>query len=200
MTSKGGSVGLLVIVVGFTVAGLVSLSLAGLRPVASELPVYDKLGGNFELSSTKEVDSLEDVRGKVALLSFGFTSCTDICPMMMDKFSKVYQVMDTAKLDHKVAMFFVTVDPARDTLDVIKEYIEKFDSRIIGLTGDQETLQKVQKNLAVMSFPITGEDQWGHSDRIFLFDTESRLRAMVTLNDSVDDMADMIQGLIAEGR
>ena len=192
MTRGIPSVGLLVGLVGFTLAGLVSLSMASLKP-AQPLPQFDHLGGDFELESTGELNSLSGAQGKVVLLSFGFTSCHDICPMMLSKFQQVYKGLGEDGDD--VVSFFVTLDPKRDTLDKMREHLGAFDERIIGLRGSDEQITELQKSLAVSSAAITGTDQFMHSDRIFVFDQQGRLRAMPSLDEPVDALLAAIGSL-----
>lgn len=195
MGQSNNSLGLLIAVVGFTVAGLVSMSLASLRPLAPKLPVYDQLGMDFNLESTQEFNSLSSVKGRVALLSFGFTSCTDICPMMMSKYAQLYKELDANNLSDQVTFFFVTVDPERDTLERMQNYIQQFDERIIGLRGSASEIDQLQESLAVLSQTLPGSHEISHSDRIFLFDTEGQLRAMPNLTDPVNELALMVEGL-----
>ena len=197
MSRSAPSASLLVGLVGFTLAGLVSLSLASFQPSHSDLPAYEHLGMNFQLESTDDTyDSLSSAQGKAVLLSFGFTSCHDICPMMLDKFRKMYKKLDEQQLSSSVVMYFVTLDPERDTLDGMKAHFEGFDKRIIGLTGTQLQIDTLQQSLAVSSQALEGSDQISHSDRIFLFDTKGQLRAMPPLTDSVSHLFDMVEGLL----
>ena len=192
MSRTGPSFGLLVGLVGFAFAGLVSLSLASLQPPGPELPTFEHLGMDFKLESTQDYDSLSSAQGKVVLLSFGFTSCHDICPMMMQKFRRVYEELDKTGQGDQVVMFFVTLDPVRDTLDAMVEYFAGFDSRVVGLRGSMEQIEELQASLAVASQAIAGSDQISHSDRIFLFDTQGTLRAMPSLTDAIEDVVQMV--------
>jgi len=184
--------------IALIIVGLVGLQLVDGRSSPSDLPIYDQLGGDFSLEATApDFGTLSQTEGRVVLLSFGFTSCEDICPLMLDKYRRIYQQLDNKGLNN-VVMYFVTVDPARDTLEVMTEHFKIFDRRIVGLTGSQQQLEAVRTSLAVMAKPITGTDQVAHSDRIFLFDKQNRLRAMPSLTDSVEGVVQMIQDLSNE--
>lgn len=195
MSKNTPSVGMLVGLVGLTLAGLVSLSLASF-PQKDDLPAYKHLGADFELESTQEYNSLKGAQGKVVLLSFGFTSCHDICPMMVNKFQKVYEKLDKNNQSDQVVMYFVSVDPARDSLETLRRYLDGFDSRIVGLRGPKPQIKALQKSLAVASKAIAGTDQFSHSDRLFLFDSNGTLRAMPSLTDPVDAVVTLIDGLL----
>lgn len=198
MSRNAPSAGLLVGLVGFTLAGLVSLSLANFQSSKTpELPAYEHLGMDFQLESTQpEYNSLSSARGKVVLLSFGFTSCHDICPMMLNKFRQLYVELDQQKLQDNVLMYFVTLDPDRDTLKAMQTHFESFDARIIGLRGSEPKIASLQESLAVSSEAITGTDQISHSDRIFLFDPEGKLRAMPLLTDPVSELLSMVKSVL----
>lgn len=88
--------------------------------------------------------SLESVRGKVILLYFGYTNCPDVCPLVMSKYAYVLKNL-TPEERERVALIFVTVDPDRDTPEVMRKYVKLFDEeeRIIALTGSKEELNKV---------------------------------------------------------
>lgn len=102
-------------------------------------------GGDFTLHSASGPLSLHDLKGKVVLLYFGYTFCPDICPTSLGFTSQALSMLDKAELD-KVQMLFVTVDPARDTLDKLKAYTAYFHPSILGLSGTPEEIARVSKN------------------------------------------------------
>ena len=101
-----------------------------------------KIGGDFTLTdhTGKEVHD-SDYRGRVMLVFFGFTHCPDICPVTTAVLSKTLDQLG-ADAD-KVAPLFITVDPKRDTADVLKTYLANFNSHLIGLTGSPEQIKAV---------------------------------------------------------
>ncbi|MDD5241115.1 MAG: SCO family protein [Sulfuricella sp.] len=101
-------------------------------------------GGDFTLRSTNGPVALHDLKGKVVLLYFGYTFCPDICPTSLGFTSQALAALDKTELD-KVQMLFVTVDPARDTLEKLKSYTAYFHPGIIGLSGTPEEIAKVAK-------------------------------------------------------
>ena len=80
------------------------------------------------------------------MVFFGYTHCPDFCPTALFDISAVFKELGP---DKKVAALFVTVDPERDTPDVLKTYLENFDSRIIGLTGDTKKVEAIVKSFRV---------------------------------------------------
>ena len=99
-----------------------------LRQPAGPLPA-----GDFTVTTPDGIFSLKDYRGKVVLVYFGYTFCPDVCPTML---ARLVEVMKALSGDApQVQVLFVTVDPERDSAEVLKSYTGFFDARIIGLTG-----------------------------------------------------------------
>jgi protein SCO1/2 len=105
-------------------------------------------GGDFTLQSFDGPVSLEQMRGKVVLLFFGFTSCVDICPTTLAVLSKVFARLTEDELE-KVIALFISLDPERDTPEVLKKYTGYFHSNIIGVTAREEVLSKVVADYGV---------------------------------------------------
>jgi cytochrome oxidase Cu insertion factor (SCO1/SenC/PrrC family) len=99
------------------------------------------IGGNFALTDQNGKPAKDaDYRGKIMLVFFGFTHCPDVCPVTVSTMSKAMGLLGD-KTD-QVAPIFITVDPARDTPSVLKDYLANFDKHIIGLTGSPEAIKK----------------------------------------------------------
>ncbi len=96
-------------------------------------------GGDFRLQSANGPVGLEDLRGQVVVLYFGYTFCPDICPTSLALLSLALEQLSPAELE-RVQPLFVSVDPERDTPDRLAAYAEYFHPRILGLTGDPAKL------------------------------------------------------------
>ncbi|MEK6789489.1 MAG: SCO family protein [Pseudomonadota bacterium] len=154
------------------------------EPEAS-LPVL-RLGGNFELQDdTGASRQLSEWRGKMVLLSFGFTHCPDICPMTLARYRAVLKALgeDAALLQP----ILISVDPARDSGKVLGDYVRYFDPKIVGLTGSLSTLAAVERLYGaqvVLSAP--GEPvSVSHSDYLYLIDDLGRVRKLFDQQASV---------------
>jgi protein SCO1/2 len=111
--------------------------------------VAPAVGGDFILTDQdgKAFDS-KALRGKYALVFFGFTNCPDICPITLQKLDEAYKTLDDTK-KAAITPVFITVDAARDTPAVLKEYAKAFDMPLISLTGEKQALSDVLKMFKV---------------------------------------------------
>jgi protein SCO1/2 len=122
-------------------------ALAGCRPAEPKTFNPDGLAGpritpplakpDFTLTTTdgKPFDFRKETEGYVALLFFGYTHCPDVCPVHMANIAAALSRL-SPEINNSVKVVFVTTDPARDTPEVIRNWLDKFDRRFIGLTGD----------------------------------------------------------------
>lgn len=90
---------------------------------------------------------LSDLRGRAVLLFFGYTHCPDICPLSMGEFKTVKKALGDRAED--VAFVMISLDPARDTPEVLKRYVEAFDPAFIGLTGDENAVRSASADYGV---------------------------------------------------
>jgi len=141
---------------------------------------------------------LSSLRGRPALVFFGFTNCPDICPAAMAK----YRTLERSGLidPDEVSLVLVSVDGERDTPEAMKQFLGQFSDRIVGLTGDPAYVQKMAKQFRAPFYKGSGHDySVAHSAQIFLLDSDGRLRA--ELHDSaLEDIAELANLLIDEPR
>lgn len=174
-------------------AGLLAVQLAW-----AELPVNTRLGGDFSLDSTlaRPVE-LKEFKGKVVLLNFGYTSCPDVCPVVVARMSQVMKALGDK--GDKVQPLFVSFDSERDTVDKLRAYLGYFDPRIIGMTGKAEQIQSVAKQYSVVYIkqenPTSGVF-YSHSDFIYLLDQQGRVRALYANDIKVEQIKSDIESLL----
>jgi protein SCO1/2 len=107
---------------------------AGGTPTAAQA-----IGGAFELTNTRgDTVTARDLRGRYALVFFGYTHCPDVCPMTLRNMSQALDVVGEKQPDkaERVTPVFITIDPARDDVGRMRDYVANFHPRLIGLTGD----------------------------------------------------------------
>jgi protein SCO1/2 len=113
--------------------------------------------GEFVLTDTEgePFDFVEETEGKLTLLYFGYVNCPDICPVHLAQIAEVFSQHPEVARESEVV--FVSVDPDRDTPDVIRDFLDNFDSRFVGLTGTPEQLIAAQEAVGVPPARITGD-------------------------------------------
>jgi len=136
--------------------------------------------------------TLASYRGKVVLLTFGFTYCAAVCPTTMSTLAQARSQLGNAADD--VQIIFVTVDPARDDAASMKTYLAAFDPTFIGATGDPGALAQVRDKYGVTAVKQGSGPDYAvaHTSSIFLIDRTGRLRAMMPFgHDAADFVHDV---------
>jgi protein SCO1/2 len=139
----------------------------------------------------------EDYRGKIVLLYFGYTHCPDACPTTLTNLSEALRRLGPDA--SRVRVLFVTVDPARDTLAVMKRYVGAFGSQFVGLRGDDDALAALSKRYRI-AYHLEPPDRNGyyavdHSSAVFIFDASGRARLLAQENDNPRTIAMDLQKL-----
>lgn len=128
-------------------------------------------GSEFSLIDVNnEVITESSFEGPLTAIFFGFTNCPDICPMTLNNLDLVINNLDEKKKS-KLKIFFVSIDPERDTPEIIKEYLNSFENKIYGITGDPKKIFLMSQSWGVMSEKIfTGDGEYliNHSSSIIL--------------------------------
>lgn len=158
--------------------GLVSLGVAAvlvLTPRAQNT-VGSAVGGPFALTDQDGRAVTErDFRGAPHLVFFGFTHCPDVCPTTLHQASEVLRAAgDKGKA---LRALFVTVDPERDTPEILKSYLTSFDPRIVGLTGTPEAVRAIEKAFRVYARKVPlkeGDYTMEHTSLVYLMDKDGR--------------------------
>jgi len=127
-------------------------------------------GSEFSLKDmNNKIITEKSFDGPLTAIFFGFTNCPDVCPMTLNKMDIVLDKLGNKKKDIKV--FFISVDPERDTPEVVKDYLSNFDNKFIGITGDPEKIFLLYKSWGVISKKIfldNGEYNIDHSTPVIL--------------------------------
>src|SRR6476661_5007342 len=130
---------------------------------------------------TGKMRTLDDFKGKAVVVFFGFTQCPDVCPSTMAEMAGVMQQL--GPLADKVQVLFITVDPERDTPERLAQYVPAFDSRFLGLIGDQAETDKVAKEFKVFYQKVPGKQPGSynvdHTAGSYVFDPAGRIRLFV---------------------
>lgn len=141
---------------------------------------------------------IDRFRGKVVLLAFGYSSCTEVCPVTLATFAEARRKLGAAAAD--VQVVYVTVDPQRDVPERLKKFLGSFDNTFIGGTGSEAQLAAVRKDYGVSATKIPYEDTYtyAHSSFTYLIDRSGRIRALMPYGHSPDDYVHDLTLLLAE--
>ena len=158
-------------------------------------------GGEFTLQSAQGPVSLDDLRGKVVLLFFGYTSCPDICPLSLARIGACLLSLEEGQAQD-VSALFITLDPGRDTVERMRQYAGFFHSGIIGLSGDVGEIDDVTARYGITwEREAAPESALGysisHPDTILLVDTEGALAGEVRGEDGSEALRRKVLELLA---
>lgn len=174
---------------GLALFSVAIFMVAGRLP--TPIPAPSAIGGPFRLvDQTSAVVTEGDLKGKPSLMFFGFTHCPDICPTALFEMTQLYKALGSD--GDKVQSYFVSVDPERDTPDILKEYLSSFDPRLRGLTGDPAAVAAMEKAYRVYSKKIPLENggyTMDHTALVYLMDKEGRFVAPFNLKRKPEEAA-----------
>ncbi|MGA8769190.1 MAG: SCO family protein [Rhodomicrobium sp.] len=190
-TGYAASIVLVLFAAGFAGAYMVLSAPERVRSDGAAL-----VGGPFSLVDTdgKRVTD-RDFRGKLMLVFFGYAHCPDVCPTELQTMSAVMDKLGPEA--GKVAPIFISVDPKRDTPEALSSYMKNFDSRIAGLTGNQNEISDVAKAYRVY-YRKAGDGGGGdytvdHSAFVYLMDGEGKYLTHFSFNTAPDTMLTVIK-------
>lgn len=142
---------------------------------------------------------LADFKGKALVLFFGYTQCPDVCPTAMSKLSQVMKQLDGDA--DRVQVIFVTLDPERDTPELLAQYVPAFDARFIGLHGSLEVTAATAKDFKIFyqkqEGSAPGRYTMDHSAGLFVYDPQGRLRLFVRDGEEAAKIAADLRLLLA---
>lgn len=155
-------------------------------------------GRNFRLTDADGRErTLADYKGKAVLMYFGFVQCPDVCPTALIRAAKVKQLLGAD--GDKLQVIFITVDPERDTPEVIKAYTAAFDPSFIGLYGDAKRTRETADEFKVYykQVPTGSSYTMDHSALSYAFDPQGRLRLALRHEQTAEDYAHDLRQLLA---
>jgi len=183
---------------------LLSIGLVACGPQKAQFNNTDITGADYGKAlqladQTGKIRTLADFKGSVVLVFFGFTQCPDVCPTTLAEMKAVKTLLgDDGK---RFQVLFVTVDPERDTAELLGQYMAAFDPTFLGLRGDAEATAKVAKDFKVFYQKVPGStpDNYSmdHSAGSYIFDPQGRLRLYVRHGQAADKIAADIKLLLA---
>lgn len=165
----------------------------------NESEAYAALGSDVALTDHNGAPlRLSDLRGKVVMMFFGYTHCPDICPATLYSMAQANTLL---KKDGKsLTGVFITVDPARDSVEKLNKYVPFFDPDFIGLTGSEEQLAQVAKDFgaAFEKGEVTADGGYlmGHTTFGYLLNQQGKVVKLMQATDPPDVIAKAVQALL----
>jgi protein SCO1/2 len=175
----------------------------------------DGLRGRFILTDHNgQIFTEMDMQGKYALIFFGYTNCPDVCPTTLAVLTQAFKRLggETGKeqvnkhsynLVDKIVPYFITVDPQRDTAEVLKEYVKYFDKRIVGLTGSEQMIKRVVDQFKAKYQKVEDGDEqdpllysMDHTASLYLMAPDGRFITKFAHGISPDVLADELAKII----
>lgn len=147
---------------------------------------------------TGKARTMADFKGKAVVLFFGYTHCPDVCPTTMSDLKNVMKLLGD-KAD-QVQVLFVTVDPERDTQEILAQFVPSFDKRFIGLHGDAQQTKETLKNFKIFYSKVEGKNKddysIDHSAGMYVFDKTGKIRVYMGYGQKVPEMVSDISKLL----
>ena len=187
-------------------AALLLLSFAGCGPPQPEFKNTDVTGADcckdFRLTDHHgKARTLADFRGKAVVMFFGYTQCPDVCPTTMAEMKAVMQQLGADA--QRVQVLFITLDPERDTRELLASYVPAFDAGFLGLYGDLGTTSKTAKEFRVFYQKQPGGTPGNytvdHTAGSYVFDPQGRVRLFVRHGDGGAGLAADLRTLLKQG-
>lgn len=177
-------------------AGLAALLLAACAPEQPAFKSIDVTGAEFGrefalTDHTGKARTLADFKGKVVALFFGYTHCPDVCPTTLSDMANALKALGPDA--QRVQVLFVTVDPKRDTPELLRSYVPAFNPTFLGLHGDAAATAKVTKDFKIYAAERPGKTPEtytvDHSAQTLVFDAKGKLRLMLAYGTPGDKIA-----------
>ena len=148
-----------------------------------------------------QLRTLADFKGKVTVVFFGFTQCPDVCPTTMAELAQVK--VSLGKDGDRVQGVFVTVDPERDTMEVLKSYMGGFDPSFVALRGSPEEIAATAKEFKVFYAKVPGKTEGSynvdHTAGSYVFDAQGKVRLFIRYGGGPEALAADLKALLAAG-
>ena len=188
----------------YSFIGLLSLQVSCSENKPSFVSV-DVTGGDFAKDfalkdHNGQPRTLKDFAGKLVVIFFGYTQCPDVCPTTMAEMAEVKKLL--GKDADKLQAIFVTVDPARDTPEVLKAYMTNFDPTFLALVPTPEQLPEVTKQFKIYYKKVDGKTPTSytmdHSAGSYVFDTQGRVRLFTRYGSGAKALAGDLAQLLKQ--
>lgn len=177
---------------------LIALPILTSAATAQSPPGSGALGDFSLIDHNGHQFRLRDQRGKVILLFFGYTSCTEACPIILGRINSVFKQLGSDR--DKTLAVFISVDPQRDTTKVLRDYVQYFSARTVALTGTKEEIDAVVKQYGARYEIEQSNSALGyhisHTTDIYLIDQRGALKSRFKHTDRAALITEAVQQLL----
>ena len=143
--------------------------------------------------------TLANFKGKVVVVFFGYTTCPDVCPTTLSELAGIKKALGSEA--ERLQVIFITLDPQRDTPELMAGFVPAFDSSFLGLWGEQAVIDKVAKDFKVFAQKVPSKDSKSytidHTAGSYVFDDQGRIRLFVRHGQGGDGLQKDLQRLLA---
>ncbi|NOT64832.1 MAG: SCO family protein [Methylotenera sp.] len=189
----------------YLLIALLMSALVACKPAAeaNKLVAQDITGADFGQSfnltdHTGKPRTMADFKGKAVALFFGYTHCPDVCPTTMTTLKQTMQLLG-ARAD-EVQVLFVTLDPARDSQEVLAQFVPSFDKRFIGLRGSEQEIAATAAVFKIYAKKVEAQGKGGytidHSAGMYVFDKAGKIRLYVDYSEKPAEIASDIKQIL----
>ena len=191
--------------------GALSISAAGILSACSEKKTefrgVDITGAEYArdiplTDHNGQARHIKDFAGKVVVVFFGFTQCPDVCPTSMQEMAEVKKMLGAD--GERLQSIFITVDPERDTPEMLKAYMANFDPSFLALVGNAEQTAALAKEFKIYYKKAEGKTPTSytmdHSAGSYIYDTQGRLRVYYRYGSGAEALAHDVKQLLKEAR
>ena len=156
-----------------------SASTLSLKSTLTEVNLFSHLG---------KIINIKDFKGTPTLLFFGFTHCPEVCPTTLSNLLNNIELLEKNKKNYRV--LFVTLDPERDTINNLNDYLQNFNSSVIGLTGELNEINKFAKNWNIYWEKVSEGDDYtiNHTATVFMINKKGNFAGTIAWGESEKSM------------
>ena len=181
--------------------------LSGCTRPAESFSAIDITGANYAQGfslpdAAGRMRTLADFKGQVVVIFFGYTQCPDVCPTTLGELAAVKRELGAEGA--KVQGIFITVDPQRDTAEMLQAYVDSFDSGFVALRGTQEQLEATARDFKVIFSKVAGKTPTSytmdHTAGSYVFDAQGRIRLFTRYGTGATALAHDLKLLLAASR
>ena len=159
------------------------------------------VGGDFQVNTSDGEIALSDFKDKVVILYFGYATCPDVCPSSLSKISLALQNLSQKERSH-VKTLFVSLDPERDTVDGLKDYVHYYNGSFIGGTTTKAKLDKIAEQYGVIYHRVKADTALGywldHTAYVYIIDTDGKIKSLLPQGSNVAEMTASIKEALTD--